>query len=72
MTNVIPLKPNGEGLNPTQVIDRLHELCEKLQQVKRMLSILQMVDRLAETVSRGKDYEVRQNQKHQHVPPWQK
>ena len=34
VTNVIPLKPNGEGLNPTQVIDRLHELCEKLQQVK--------------------------------------
>ena len=34
VTNVIPLKPNGEGLNPTQMIDRLHALCEKLQKVK--------------------------------------
>ena len=34
VTNVIPLRPNGEGLNPTRMIDRLHALCEKLQQVK--------------------------------------
>jgi hypothetical protein len=34
VTNVIPLKPNGEELNPTRMIDRLHALCEKLQQVK--------------------------------------
>ena len=34
MTNVIPLKPNGEGLNPSQMINRLHALCEELQHVK--------------------------------------
>jgi hypothetical protein len=41
VTNVIPLKPNGEGLNPTQVIDRLHALCEKLQQVKSEALLLE-------------------------------
>ena len=34
VTNVIPLRPNSEGLNPTQMIDRLHSLCEELQHVK--------------------------------------
>ena len=34
MANVIPLKPNGEGLNPSQIINRLHDLCEELQHVK--------------------------------------
>ena len=34
VTNVIPLKPNGEELNPTQMIDRLHALCEELQHLK--------------------------------------
>ena len=34
MTNVIPLKSNSEGLNPTQMVDRLHALCEELQHVK--------------------------------------
>ena len=34
VTNVIPLRPNSERLNPTQMIDRLHSLCEELQHVK--------------------------------------
>ena len=34
MTNVIPLKSNGEGLNPTQMVHRLHALCQELQHVK--------------------------------------
>ena len=34
MTNVIPLRPTGKELNLTQMIDRLHALCEKLQSVK--------------------------------------
>jgi hypothetical protein len=34
VTNVIPLKPSGEGLNPSQIINRLHDLCEQLQHVK--------------------------------------
>ena len=34
MTNVIPLKPIGKELNLTQMIDRLHALCETLQSVK--------------------------------------
>lgn len=34
MTNVIPIRPIGQGLNPPQTIERLHALCEKLKQVK--------------------------------------
>jgi hypothetical protein len=34
MSNVIPLRPAGKELNLTQMIDRLHALCEKLQSVK--------------------------------------
>ena len=34
MTNVIPLKRSREGSNPTQMVDRLHALCEELQHVK--------------------------------------
>ena len=34
MTNVIPIKPNVEGLNSAQMIYHLHTLCERLQQVK--------------------------------------
>lgn len=54
MTNVIRIRQTGEAISPTQTIDRLHALCEKLKQVKDDALLLdQALQRDSQTTSQS-------------------